>query len=387
MGVTKYTVGNGTFWKVDEWITIPDGRLKRIRKFKIPTKEMAVTLLAKWRTDAFEGRFFDRPKTSRLIVRQLWEAYAPISKRDKDSWQSDISKARYLVELLGDRVASRLTQADVDEYRTWRLDEKGSPPRRGRRRRGPPSPASLDLEVALLKRMCSYAVECGTMQVNPMVRVKMLRKPNVRTIKIGEGTFDKLHAIADPGLKPIILTAYDTGMRKTEILNLHWSQVDLRIGAVHLGAEDTKTNKARTVYLTSRVVQALKDIPRRLGTDFVFINPETGTRWEDVRKLFRRACKKMGLDHVWLHDLRRSFVTNARRRGVPESVVMRMSGHRTRNVFDRYNIVEDEDVRNAVKVIEAGASRDLEAEAQFASGQDLDTGGKDVPQKYESPTS
>ena len=220
-----------------------------------------------------------------------------------------------------------------------------------------------------------------------MVRVKMLRKPNVRTIKIGEGTFDKLHAIADPGLKPIILTAYDTGMRKTEILNLHWSQVDLRIGAVHLGAEDTKTNKARTVYLTSRVVQALKDIPRRLGTDFVFINPETGTRWEDVRKLFRRACKKMGLDYVWLHDLRRSFVTNARRRGVPESVVMRMSGHRTRNVFDRYNIVEDEDVRNAVKVIEAGASRDLEAEAQFASGQDLDTGGKDVPQKYESPTS
>ena len=92
-------------------------------------------------------------------------------------------------------------------------------------------------------------------------------------------------------------------------------------------------------------------------------HPETGTRWEDARKLFKRACRKLGLDHVWFHDLRRSFVTNARRRGVAESVVMRMSGHRTRNVFDRYNIVEDEDVKNAVKVIEAGAARDLQVKA------------------------
>jgi integrase len=72
------------------------------------------------------------------------------------------------------------------------------------------------------------------------------------------------------------------------------------------------------------------------------------------RKGFNRAKKAAGLSHIWFHDLRRSFVTNARKRGVPESVVMKMSGHRTRNVFARYNIIDDADLREAVKKIELG---------------------------------
>ena len=57
---------------------------------------------------------------------------------------------------------------------------------------------------------------------------------------------------------------------------------------------------------------------------------------------------------LWFHDTRRSFVTKARRRGVPESVVMRMSGHKTRAVFDRYNVIEAEDLKEAVRKIEDG---------------------------------
>ena len=363
MGVKKYVCEQGTFWRIDVWVVLPDGRGQRVQKRKIPTREQAVALEAKIRAEAFEGRFFDRLKTPKLTVKEAWERYAPISKRDKDSWRSDIARARYLTQALGDRIAAGLTQADVDDYRTLRLSEAESPRHHGRRRRGPPSPASLDRELAQLKRMLNYAVECGWLQSNPIARVKLLNKPKVRRVTIDEATFARLHAVSDPELRPILLTAYDTGMRKGEILNLRWSQLDLRVGAIKLAAEDTKTNFPRTVYLTDRVLQVLRSMPRRLGTEYVFVNPETGTRWEDAGKLFKRACRKLGLDHVWFHDLRRSFVTNARRRGVAESVVMRMSGHRTRNVFDRYNIVEDEDVRNAVKVIEAGAVRDLASAA------------------------
>ncbi|MFL5433999.1 MAG: tyrosine-type recombinase/integrase, partial [Myxococcales bacterium] len=136
---------------------------------------------------------------------------------------------------------------------------------------------------------------------------------------------------------------------------------------VKLSAEDTKTEEPRTVFLSSRVRQALEAQPRHIKTDWVFTNPETEETWKHICKAFRRACNAAKLSGVWFHDLRRSFVTNARRRGVPESVVMKMSGHRTRAVFDRYNIVEEDDLRDAVKRIEAGLAR-----TGRDSGQDLD---------------
>jgi integrase len=133
--------------------------------------------------------------------------------------------------------------------------------------------------------------------------------------------------------------------------------VDLNARSIRLHAEDTKTEEARTIYLTERVLAALRELPRSIADGPVFMNPSTGESFKEIRFMFRRAVKRAGLPNdLWFHDLRRSFVTNARRRGVAESVVMRMSGHKTRAVFDRYNVVEDADVRRAVLLIEAGTA-------------------------------
>ena len=74
------------------------------------------------------------------------------------------------------------------------------------------------------------------------------------------------------------------------------------------------------------------------------------------------------MEGLWFHDLRRSFVTNARKRGVPESVIMRMTGHKTRNVFERYNIVDDDDLRQAMRMIESGRPVEKEQGEQGEAG-------------------
>jgi integrase len=298
-----------------------------------------------------------------LSVTQAWELYSPVSKRDNDAWQTDQGRAAHLLKHLGNKRAAQLTQKEVDEYRTLRLGEKT-------RRKKPPAPASLDREIELLNRTLNYAVRCGKLPANPIAKVKLLRQPNVRRMVVREEEFAKLIEAAGKEpidkrkssrawLQPIITLAYDTGMRKDEILDLKWAQVDLKEGRLFLAAEDTKTDEARTVYLTARAMKALETQPRHLRSPFVFVNPETEDRLKDIRHAFAEVCKDAGLEGLWFHDTRRSFATNARRRGVPESVVMRMTGHKTRAVFDRYNIVEDEDVKQAISRIEAGAALEL----------------------------
>ena len=82
------------------------------------------------------------------------------------------------------------------------------------------------------------------------LRVKLLRVPNVRRVVLDEEAFQRLSAKAEAWLRPILLVAFDTGMRKSEVLKLRWSQIDLKAGAVRLEAEDTKTDEPRVVYLT-----------------------------------------------------------------------------------------------------------------------------------------
>jgi len=361
MGVSKYLARSKVRWRVDTYVALPDGTTKRIRCGRIPTREQAEAYEHKMLAEAYEGRFFNRVKEPTPTVRQLWTEYEPITKRDNDSWQSDVGRAAHVTRLLGDRRASRLTRGDVEEYRTKRNAETT-------RRGGAPSPGTLDREVELLKRFLNYAAACGRLPQNPIAHVKLLRVPNVRRVVLDEEAFQRLRAKAESWLRPILLVAFDTGMRKSEVLKLRWSQLDQKAGAVRLGAEDTKTEEPRVVYLTERVLKALSEQPRLLHADFVFVNPATAKPWTDIQGAMERARDAAGLEGVWGHDLRRSFVTLARRSGLPESVVARFSGHRTAAVFKRHNIVEEQDLKPAVQVL----NRTRKA-AEVVSGQSLGT--------------
>ena len=112
---------------------------------------------------------------------------------------------------------------------------------------------------------------------------------------------------------------------------------------------DPKNRQGRSVYLEPELLSLLKELhgKRRLDSPLVF--HRNGAKNVDFRISWKTACKKAGIPGRLFHDLRRTAVRNMIRAGIPERVVMEITGHKTRAVFDRYNIVSREDLKEAAK--------------------------------------
>jgi integrase len=159
-------------------------------------------------------------------------------------------------------------------------------------------------------------------------------------------------------LKGFVTFTYKTGWRLSEIQNLTWSPVDREQGIVRLEAGETKNDQGRTVYLDEELKEVFKgqwERRKKRGKliPYVFPSKDGRTKIKDFRRAWAKACKSGGIGRRLFHDFRRTAVRNMVRAGVPERVAMMISGHKTRAVFERYNIVSDTDLREAAKRQEA----------------------------------
>ena len=241
------------------------------------------------------------------------------------------------------------------------------------------SNASINRELAVLKRMFSLGVKSTPPKVNLVPYIPMLKESNTRKGFFELEEYLTLRSALPHYLKPVVTFAYHTGWRCGELLNLTWDKVDLKQGIISLNPGETKNENARTIYLNEELMKEIKTLQanRRLGCLYVF--HRKGEMIKRITRAWGTACIKAGLCQVLkdekgdpivkktkngkekvvkvptklFHDFRRTGVRNMVRAGIPERVAMMVSGHKTRSVFERYNIVSDQDLKEAAKKMQA----------------------------------
>lgn len=222
------------------------------------------------------------------------------------------------------------------------------------------SNGSINRELAALKRAFNLAIRCTPPKVSVVPYIPMLKENNVRKGFVEYEEFAALRDALPFYLKPVLTFGYFTGWRRGEILGLRWNQVNLREGIVRLEPGETKNDEGRTVYLEPELWEMMKDLHKNRRLDCQNVFHLNGNDLSDFRKSWKKACIKIGRPGLLFHDLRRSGVRNMVRAGIPERVCMAISGHKTRSVFDRYNIVSQEDLKEAAR--KRQAFTDVQAE-------------------------
>ncbi|MGA2358647.1 MAG: site-specific integrase [Terriglobales bacterium] len=214
---------------------------------------------------------------------------------------------------------------------------------------------TVNRELAILKRAYHLALRSTPPKVRVCPVMPLYKESTPRTGFLEDAQYAPLaRECGKEGLwlRAMFTVAYSFGFRKGELLSMRVKQIDLSNGTIALFAGTTKNGEARTVKMTQEVSTLLTAcIIGKKPDDHVFTRAD-GKPVRSIQKIWRTICERAGVPDLLFHDLRRSGVRNLRRLGVQESVAMKISGHRSRTVFERYNIVDEADLTEAARKLD-----------------------------------
>lgn len=246
-------------------------------------------------------------------------------------------KVSNLVAFFGKKPLASITPEDVEAYRAQRVGPKGKAV----------SVQTINHDHTALSHMLNIARNPRFRFItdNPASHVRKPDPCNERNRIATEDEFAKIYAQAATHFRPVLTIAYSLGTRRGELLQLEWSEVDMKRREFSL--KHTKNGEDRVIPMTPDVYAAFCELAkvRRLDTQRVFLYK--GRPLKNLRTAFAAACRRAGVKGLRFHDLRHTAATNLRRAGVDTMTAMKIVGHKSEQMHRRYNTVTPADLHQA----------------------------------------
>jgi integrase len=330
----------GNKWYI--YITYPDG--KRFRK-SVGTKKEAEKIEQKVRSEILNGKW-DVVETKELLFNELVEQYLEYAKASKaeSSYHSDVYRIRgHLLPHFGNIPLKSITPQMADEYKAMRVNQGAAP-------------KTVNHDLINLSHMLKMAIRWGYLENNPASSVVKLKVPKNPPKFLSQDEIQRLiEAAKYSHIYPLIITALHTGMRKAELLNLKWSDIDYQQGIITIQNKTdwhTKNYKPRMLQMTPFLCEILKEhksLMDESGFDCEYVFTYKGERiLQDIRKSFGSILKASGLKNVTLHVLRHTFASQLAMAGVPLMDVQALMGHQSFETTLQYAHLSDDHVKKQV---------------------------------------
>ena len=315
---------------------------KSFRESTKTTNKQEANAFLKTRLGEIATGTFHGPLTERVTMAELAVDLIRDYRINERKSLNDL-EARWKLHLepfFGHMKASEVSSDLVARYVDSRLKEKAKN-------------ATVNREMAALKRMFRLGLYCTPPKVNRVPKIPRLAENNIRKGFLEDGQFEALVSYCpELWFRAIVEVGRTYGWRIGELIQLRVRQVDLLSKVIRLEPGTTKNRDGREVSMTQNVYALLSQcVSGKNAEDHVF-TWANGTPVKDFRETWRDACVAAGVPMLLFHDLRRTAARNLRRAGVAEGVIMKIGGWRTRSVFERYAIVSQTDISEAMRKLE-----------------------------------
>jgi len=256
------------------------------------------------------------------------------SKPNKRSSRRDVTSIKSLSAFFKTRYLHDITPMDIEQYKIYRSKQVAN--------------ATVNREIACLKHIFTKAIEWAKAEKNPAAKVKLLRERNIRVRYLEEEDIEKLCRACPHYLKPIVITALNTGMRREEILSLKWKDLDFRHRIIYV--LDSKNGEAREVPMNDIIWHTLLRVKKHPQSSWVFCKSD-GTRFHDIKRSFTRAKETAGIDNFRFHDLRHTFASHLVMAGIDLKTVQELLGHKSIAMTMRYAHLSPDHKKAAMDVL------------------------------------
>ncbi len=324
----------GTYLKGENWYIDYYANGRRRREKIGPSKKLAKEVLQKRKVQIAENRFLDVKKNQKIRFEDFAQDFiVSYSKPNKRSWWRDAGIVKLLSGFYGGKYLHEIDVKSIEEYKTLRAKVV--------------KPATVNKELACLKCMLNRAVDWGKLDLNPASRVKLMRENNKRLRYLEKEEIPRLLDNCSPKLKSIVILALNTGMRKGEIENLKWRDIDFQNSYICI--TEQKNGEKDYIPLNEPSRQALGATPKHPSSPYVFC--KKGGDTYNLRKSFETALKESGILDFHFHDLRHTFASHLAMSGVDLNTVRELMRHKDFHTTLRYAHLSRDHKTRAVNVL------------------------------------